>query len=81
MGWPMLPRMKTPTRIAIERAGGARAIAGALGITRQAVEQWATVPAKHVLAVEQLSGVSRYELRPDIYGSPPDPKGRIQSVA
>lgn len=73
--------MNTPTRSAIEKAGGSRLIARAIGITRQAVEQWESVPAKHVLAVERISGVSRYELRPDIYGSPPDPKTREHRVA
>ena len=57
--------------LAIERIGGPKAVGDALGITRQAVEQWPHVPPKHVLRVEALSGVSRYELRPDIYGDPP----------
>lgn len=42
-------------------------------ITRSAVSQWGQVPAKHVLTVESVTGISRYELRPDIYGpSAPD---------
>jgi DNA-binding transcriptional regulator YdaS (Cro superfamily) len=59
------------TKSAIVKAGGARAIARVLRITHQAVIQWPHVPAKHVLEVERLSGVSRYDLRPDIYGEPP----------
>lgn len=42
-----------------------------LGISRQAVEQWRMVPPGRVLAVERLTGISRYDLRPDIYGAPP----------
>jgi DNA-binding transcriptional regulator YdaS (Cro superfamily) len=65
---------------AIRMAGGSTKLGRELGITRQAVEAWKTkgrvVPPEHVLAIEKLTGVSRYELRPDIYGSPPNPKKR-----
>lgn len=63
-------------KTAIRRAGGATRLGAALGITRQAVEQWVVVPAERVLAVERETGVSRYALRPDIYGPPPTPKQR-----
>lgn len=66
--------MNTVTRIAVERAGGSRAVAREFGITRQAVEQWEHCPAKHVRSLERLSGVPASELRPDIFGDPP--KGR-----
>lgn len=64
---------------AISKAGGSAKLALALGITRQAVDQWKArvVPPEHVLAIEQITGVTRYELRPDIYGAPPtNPKQR-----
>lgn len=64
---------------AIRKAGGPTKLGKALGITRQAVEQWRerVVPPEHVLAIEKLTGITRYELRPDIYGSPPaNPKRR-----
>ena len=64
------------TKTAIERAGGARPLARALKITHQAVIQWPHVPAKHVLEVERMSGISRYDLRPDIYGPEPKPSGK-----
>lgn len=62
---------------ALERArsstkGGSSAIARAVGLSPQAVAQWGRVPAERVLAVEKLTGVSRYELRPDIYGDRPE---------
>jgi hypothetical protein len=49
-------------------------IARALGITRAAVAKWARVPAERVLAVEGVTGISRHDLRPDIY-PPPRPGG------
>ena len=63
--------MNKITAKAVECAGGTIALGKALGITRQAVEQWHVVPPERVLAVEKLSGVSRYDLRPDIYGVDP----------
>ena len=52
---------------AIVAAGGLEKIAGPLKITKQAVSQWPQVPSLRVLAVERISGVSRHELRPDLY--------------
>ena len=54
-------------RRAIERAGGQAEFARLIGITAQAVSQWDEVPPLRVLAVERVSGVSRCELRPDLY--------------
>lgn len=39
-------------------------------ITPQAISQWKKVPAERVLDVERATGVSRHELRPDIYPAP-----------
>jgi predicted DNA-binding protein YlxM (UPF0122 family) len=46
-------------------------LAQALEITRQAVSQWVLVPLHHIEELEKLTGFSRYEMRPDIYGDPP----------
>lgn len=61
---------KEALRRAIKAAGGLAAVAGPLGITVQAVSQWDEVPPLRVLAVEQISGVPRHELRPDLYPVP-----------
>lgn len=50
-------------------------LAGHLGITPQAISQWERVPVMHVLRVEQITGVPRHELRPDIYPPPNSPAG------
>lgn len=36
-------------------------------ISPQAISQWQKVPAERVLDVEHVTGVSRTELRPDLY--------------
>jgi len=56
---------------AINRAGSAAKLARMVGVSRQAVDQWVEVPPRRVLQVEAVTGVSRYELRPDIYGPEP----------
>jgi DNA-binding transcriptional regulator YdaS (Cro superfamily) len=61
---------KEALRRAIDNAGGLVGIAKPLGISIQAVSQWDEVPPLRVLEVERLSGVSRHELRPDLY--PPE---------
>lgn len=49
--------------------GNATRIAKAVGVTHSAVLQWARgrVPAERVLRVEEATGISRHELRPDLY--------------
>lgn len=54
-------------KIAIEKAGGYAALGRALGISGPAISQWRECPPLRVIAVEAVSGVSRYQLRPDLY--------------
>lgn len=58
---------KDALRRATKAAGGQAALAAKLGISAQAISQWDEVPPLRVLAVEEISGVSRHELRPDLY--------------
>jgi DNA-binding transcriptional regulator YdaS (Cro superfamily) len=60
------------TRRAVIHAGGATALARALGITPQAVSRWMhaeQIPAKWIIPIEALirGAVTREELRPDLY--------------
>lgn len=68
---------------AIEKAGSSQKLAEAISITPQALSQWASVPALRVLAVEAATGISRHELRPDIYGAAPSatPAATVQGAA
>lgn len=54
----------------VDAAGGLGPLAEKVGVRYQAVQAWlkrGMVPAERVLAVEKVTGVSRHELRPDIY--------------
>jgi DNA-binding transcriptional regulator YdaS (Cro superfamily) len=59
------------TETALDRAvrlvGGQAKFARLIGVTAQAVSQWDEVPPLRVIEVERISGVSRSELRPDLY--------------
>lgn len=55
----------------ISAFGGPMAIAKILGITSQAVSQWKDIPIKRVLDLEKKGVLSRYDMRPDIYGLDP----------
>jgi DNA-binding transcriptional regulator YdaS (Cro superfamily) len=56
-----------------KKLGGNAGIAAKLGgITPQAVSQWDRVPPARVLTIEELTGISRHELRPDIFGPSPE---------
>jgi DNA-binding transcriptional regulator YdaS (Cro superfamily) len=55
---------------AAKAAGGQSALARLLRVTPQAVQKMCAsgrVPAERVLEIEKATGVSRHELRPDIY--------------
>ena len=52
---------------AIDRAGGVAELARKIGIAQPSVSNWNRVPAQRVIAVEAATGVSRRELRPDLY--------------
>jgi DNA-binding transcriptional regulator YdaS (Cro superfamily) len=52
----------------LKAAGGPAALARELRISTAAVSQWRRVPVDRVLKVEELTGLSRHQLRPDVYG-------------
>lgn len=54
---------------AVKAAGGQQALADKMGVKYQAVQKWVRtrVPAERVLAIETATGVSRHDLRPDLY--------------
>lgn len=67
----LLPMNITGLENAISTAGGQNALARMIGIPQSSIWKWLhkskKVPAEKVLLVEELTGVPRSELRPDIY--------------
>ncbi|MBA8820679.1 hypothetical protein BRY73_23935 [Ochrobactrum sp. P6BS-III] len=57
----------TPLDQAKKALGYSKDLARRLGVTPQAISQWKNVPASRVIAVERATGVSRHDLRPDLY--------------
>lgn len=62
----------TGLELAIRAAGGVASLARGIGIAQPSVSAWSRIPAERVLAVEALTQVNRFVLRPDLYGPPED---------
>ncbi len=61
-------------RRAVKKVGGQYAMAKALGISQPRVWNWIyrdvkAPSAEYVIPIEKLTGISRHDLRPDIYPS------------
>lgn len=75
-----ISRAKAALRRAAESKGSQQALAAAIGVTQSAVAQWiasGSVTAERSIEIERATGglVSRCELRPDLFGPPPDRAG------
>lgn len=60
-------RASAALRRAIPAAGGSARLAHHLGLRVETVLGWTFCPAQHVESVEAASGMSRYDLRPDVF--------------
>lgn len=64
-------------RRAVAAKGSQVAFAGFIGVGQPSVSKWlkkgVPLPAEHVLKVEAETGVSRHDLRPDLYPREPAP--------
>jgi DNA-binding transcriptional regulator YdaS (Cro superfamily) len=57
-----------PLALLTKKIGSQRALAALIGVTPQAITKWhKQIPAERVLQVERLTGVSRHDLRSDLY--------------
>lgn len=45
-------------------------LAGRLGLTPQAVSRWSRIPPEWVIPIENVTGIPREKLRPDLYAAP-----------
>jgi DNA-binding transcriptional regulator YdaS (Cro superfamily) len=68
---------------AVRVFGGQSATGRHLGVSQRAVWRWVkqgtVLPAEHVLAIEAATGISRHDLRPDIY--PVEPAAPVSPVS
>lgn len=70
---------KSPLERALAKAGGQSPLARICGVSQPTVWGWlhkrgGVVPAEYVLLIERETGISRHDLRPDLYpreGLPP----------
>lgn len=76
--------MNSPIAIAIEKVGSQSALAKVVGVQPALVWQWVAgrrpVAAHHCLTIEGKTGVSRHELRPDVFGPAPKKKGASRAA-
>lgn len=67
----------TPLAQAVRIAGSQSAFGRMIGRSQASVHDWLRkkmpLPAEHVLKVEAETGVSRHDLRPDLYPREPAP--------
>ncbi len=54
-------------KLAVEAAGGLRALARLLEISHNSIVKWDKIPADRVIEIEKRTGVARERLRPDLY--------------
>lgn len=68
-----------PLERAISAAGTQQRLAEILGIKSASISEWkgrGSVPANRCIAIELATGVSRHELRPDVFGPAPANDGQ-----
>jgi len=56
--------------LAMDKAGGMRALARKIGVTYQAIQRWVAedrVPSDWLIAIEKATSVPREKLRPDLF--------------
>jgi DNA-binding transcriptional regulator YdaS (Cro superfamily) len=65
------PGPNLPLKAAIDELGSQLALAELVGVKQPAVSKWlakgAPLPAEYVLKVESRTGISRHDIRPDLY--------------
>lgn len=61
----------TELKNAVLAVGGQSALSRLLRVSQQSISKWVQkgkpLPAEHVLKVEAETGISRHDLRPDLY--------------
>lgn len=58
-----------PMQAVLDKAGGPKALADALGVTPGAVTQWTKIPPRHMHRVSAFTGIPVEQIRPDLMPS------------
>jgi DNA-binding transcriptional regulator YdaS (Cro superfamily) len=58
--------MNAALKRAVKAAGGVRPLARKLGLSHTTVLEWDKIPTQRLLMVEEITGIPRAELRPDL---------------
>jgi TorA maturation chaperone TorD len=66
---------------AVRAVGGVSELARKIGISQPSVSNWTRVPAERVLIVEEVTGVDRKILRPDLYGESGENSREVDDIA
>src|ERR1700693_36269 len=67
--------MNRALQLAVKKAGGFRPLARRLRIKHHSVIlQWKRVPPNRAISIEKIYGISKSDLRPDLWPKPKAPK-------
>jgi TorA maturation chaperone TorD len=65
---------------AIQAAGGVSELARKIGISQPSVSNWSRIPAERVATVEEVTGVDRAVLRPDLFRERLNMAGEVDEI-
>lgn len=65
---------------AIQAVGGVSELARKIGISQPSVSNWSRIPAERVAVIEEVTGVSRTLLRPDLFREQPGMADDIDEI-
>lgn len=65
---------------AIDAVGGVSELARKIGISQPSISNWSRVPAERVAVVEQMTGVDRALLRPDLFDKVPETMSETDDI-
>lgn len=57
----------TGLQLAIDAVGSRKALAHLAGVSPQAISQWKKIPVGRCAELERATGISRRQLRPDVF--------------
>lgn len=62
-----LAQMDKGLAAAVRVAGNVNRLARLVGVPHQSIYKWRRIPAERVQIIAKMTGLSRHQLRPDLY--------------